>query len=283
MVMNTSTTIARSRIPARRLISSLILIAICSILFLVLHHARQGLIHDAMISGYLLLGAIVFLTLFNLRKRLPFLPSIGSASMWMQLHIYVGLSTFLIFGCHIAWQIPDGWLEGLVALLYLVVAGSGVYGLVITRILPKRLTAVGGEVIYERIEMMRVQLAGEVKQMVLGTADATDVLARYYLRQLLPFFEGRRSLAYLAFPSGRRKRRLVQEIESLKRYLDPASRNQADVLADYVRQKDDLDYQHAIQSRLKYWLFLHVGFTYSLLIVSILHAILVHAFIGGWF
>ena len=76
---------------------------------------------------------------------------------------------------------------------------------------------------------------------------------------------------------------LLQGIDGLKRYLDKDSRSQTESLAFYVRQKDDLDYQEAVQGRLKIWMFLHVGFTYSLLIVSILHAILVHAFIGGWF
>lgn len=281
--MQIPTTISRSRIPYRRVVASTITIVICAIVALILYLLKQSLFQDAMFSGYLLLGAIIFLTLFNLRKRLPFLPSVGSASMWMQLHIYVGLSTFLIFGMHIAWHVPNGWFEILLAMLYMTVALSGVYGLVITRILPKRLTAVGNEVVFEQIPALRLQLARQVKQMVLETATTTEVIARYYTHQLLPFFEGHRSLAYIAFPTGRKKRSLLKGIDGLKRYLDSENSGKADLLAGYVKQKDDLDYQHALQSRLKVWLFLHIGFTYSLLLVSILHAILVHAFIGGWF
>ena len=69
----------------------------------------------------------------------------------MQLHIYVGWSTFVVFGFHIGWKTPNGYLEGFLALLYLVVALSGVYGLFITRLVPKRLTAIGEEVVFERI------------------------------------------------------------------------------------------------------------------------------------
>ena len=255
----------------------------CVLAGLILFQLKQHLVHDAMVSGYVLLGAIIFLTLFNLRKRLTFLPSIGSAATWMQLHIYVGLSTFFIFGFHVAWHVPNGWFECSLAALYLTVALSGVYGLVITRILPKRLTAIGNEVIYEQIPALRLQLAQQVRQLALAKDQSNDVVSRYYLHKLLPFFEKPRSLAYLAFPSGRRKRMLLQGIDGLKRYLDKDSRSQTESLAFYVRQKDDLDYQEAVQGRLKIWMFLHVGFTYSLLIVSILHAILVHAFIGGWF
>ena len=281
--MSVPNTIARSRIPTRRLVSIIIAVAICGVIAFILYQLKQHLLHDALLSGYLLLGAIVFLTLFNLRKRIPFLPAIGTATMWMQLHIYVGLSTFLLFGVHIAWHVPNGWFERLLAILYMTVAISGVYGLVITRILPKRITAIGNEVIFEQIPTLRIQLAREVKQLVLGSAESTEVIASYYLNQLLPFFEGPRTFTYLAFPSGYKKRMLLQEIDGLKRYLDTESRTKAELLADYVKKKDDLDYQHAMQSRLKLWLFMHIGFTYSLLLVSILHAILVHAFIGGWF
>ena len=281
--MSTPTTISRSKIATRRLKYSAIAIFVCALVGYILFQLEKHLLQDAFLSGYLLLGAIIFLTLFNLRKRLTFLPSIGSAATWMQLHIYVGLSTFLIFGFHIAWHVPDGWFEGLLAILYLTVALSGVYGLVITRIMPKRLTAIGNEVIFEQIPALRLQLAREVRQLALAADQSNEVVSRYYLHQLLPFFEKPRSLAYLAFPTGRKKRVLLQGIDGLKRYLDQDSRGKTDELAGYVQQKDDLDYQEAIQGRLKVWMFLHVGSTYSLLIFSILHAILVHAFIGGWF
>src|SRR5690242_17642005 len=53
-------------------------------------------------SGYLLYGLVVFLALFNLRKKLPSLP-LGSASAWLQLHLYVGIIAGAVFGLHLAW------------------------------------------------------------------------------------------------------------------------------------------------------------------------------------
>jgi hypothetical protein len=48
-----------------------------------------------------------------------------------------------------------------------------------------------------------------------------------------------------------------------------------------VRQKDGLDYHHALQLTLKLWLFVHIPLTYSLLIFSLVHLVLVYAFAGG--
>ena len=49
-------------------------------------------------------------------------------------------------------------------------------------------------------------------------------------------------------------------------------------LRDLVAQKHMLDYQHSLQSALRLWLFAHIPLSYSLLIFSVLHIILVHAF-----
>ena len=48
-----------------------------------------------------------------------------------------------------------------------------------------------------------------------------------------------------------------------------------------VRKKDDLDYHTAMQGRLKMWLFVHIAMTWSLLIFSVVHGVLAHAYGGG--
>ena len=63
---------------------------------------------------------------------------------------------------------------------------------------------------------------------------------------------------------------------------DPAvQRAVLEKLAQLVRRKDGLDYHHALQTALKLWLFAHVPLTYSLIIFSLLHIVLVYAFSGG--
>jgi hypothetical protein len=73
----------------------------------------------------------------------------------------------------------------------------------------------------------------------------------------------------------------LSEIEDLDRYLAPPHRETGRKLADLVRRKDDLDYHRALQGRLKVWLFLHIGLTYSLVILAVAHGVAVHLFHGG--
>ena len=47
---------------------------------------------SAFTRGYLMLAAVLFLALYNVRKKLPFVP-LGSSAAWLQWHIYVGLGS----------------------------------------------------------------------------------------------------------------------------------------------------------------------------------------------
>ena len=75
---------------------------------------------------------------------------------------------------------------------------------------------------------------------------------------------------------------MIAEIDELDRFLAEDQRPASRGLAELVKRKDDLDYHSAVQGRLKVWLFVHIGLTYSLLVVAIMHVVLVHAFSGGF-
>jgi hypothetical protein len=74
---------------------------------------------------------------------------------------------------------------------------------------------------------------------------------------------------------------LLTKINDLQRYLDERERATMGRIADLVRQKDGLDYHHALQLLLKLWLFIHIPLTYSLLLFTLAHIVLVFAFSGG--
>jgi hypothetical protein len=48
-----------------------------------------------------------------------------------------------------------------------------------------------------------------------------------------------------------------------------------------LRRKDDLDFHEARQRLLKNWLFVHIGLTYGLVTLALLHGLLALAFRGG--
>jgi hypothetical protein len=229
-----------------------------------------------------MLGAVIFLTAFHWRKKLSFLPALGSASAWMQVHIYLGLSTFVIFGFHVHWTVPNGPLEQLLAAVYLAVALSGVYGLYLTRVLPKRLATVRRQYVYEQIPRLRFELCDRARQVVFGCDGTDETLARFYVNRVAVFLENSRGLAFAMNPTGRQCKRLISELIGLDRYLSQPQRETSRSLMQLVREKDDLDYHCAIQSHLKIWLVAHIAMTYSLLTFAVMHTLLVHAYAGDW-
>lgn len=233
-------------------------------------------------SGYSLLAAILVLAAFHWRKRFPTWPRLGTAAGWMQFHIYLGASTFVMFGWHLKWAMPQGLFEQGLASIYLLVAGSGVYGLVLTRTVPKRLAQLSRQRIFEQIPLARLELRQRAHQLVFAQADDRDILSRLYVNQIAEFLERPRSWLYQLVPTGRHCRKAISSLLAVDRYLTPPQRELSRSLMNLVREKDDLDFHAAMQGRLKLWLFLHIALTYSLLICAGLHLVLVHAFAGGW-
>jgi Mg/Co/Ni transporter MgtE len=60
-----------------------------------------------------------------------------SSEEWLQVHIWAGLLTGVLFAVHIGYRIPAGWFQGILAWLYLLVMASGVFGLFFSRAIPK--------------------------------------------------------------------------------------------------------------------------------------------------
>jgi hypothetical protein len=253
----------------------------------VIAHRRwsQELPNYAYLSGWVLMAVMILLALYNMRKRLPFL-SLGSSEAWLQVHVYAGFFTVLLFLIHINFHMPTGWFEGALAWLYLLVTGSGIVGLFFSRVLPRRLATRGGEVIYEKIPALRHALRQEAEALALPggaspTAPQSAAIADFYLQNLHEFFQGPKYFWPHLLDSRRPLNALMRELDDVRRYLNETERTTLQKLSDLVRRKDGLDYHHALQATLKLWLFVHLPLTYSLMIFSVLHIIIVFAFSGG--
>ena len=233
-------------------------------------------------SGWLQFALMIALTVFNARKKLPFLPLLSSEA-WLQFHIYAGLFSAAVFFVHIGWRMPHGWFQGVLAALYVLVMLSGIVGLVWSRTFPKRLTTRGGEVLYERIPAIRRALQQQAEALALPpAAEARSViLVDFYAENLAVFFEGARNFWSHLLESRAPLNELLARANNISRYLDDSERYTMEQIAALARQKDGLDYQFALQTTLRGWLFVHIPLTYSLLLVSIVHIVLVYAFSGG--
>lgn len=235
------------------------------------------------LTGWVLFTLVIGLTMYNIRKKLPFLP-LGSSATWLQLHIYAGLLTFVIFAMHVDWRLPNGIFESILAGLYLGVFASGVIGLLLSRLIAVRLTTRGPEIIFERIGRARNRARSAVERLVLDCVAETDSTAvpEFYTARLEPYFEKPRNRLSHLMQSSRSRQALLNEIDAHQRFLNDQEREVMRQISDYIHVKEDLDYQYVHQAVLKYWLFAHIPLTYMLLVFTVVHVLVVYAFSGGF-
>jgi hypothetical protein len=234
----------------------------------------------AFLTGWVLLAGMFVLTIYNVRKKLPFLP-LGKSETWLQTHIYLGFFTTLLFLIHLNFRLPHGWFDSALAWLFVLVSGSGVVGLFFSRVLPRRLAARGGEVIFEKIPALRHALKTGVEKLSLGAEAKSPVIAEFYAKRLAVFFSGPKNFWLHLAESRRPVGALLAELDDLRRFANDAERETIAKLGALVRQKDGLDYHRALQLALRLWLFVHVPLTYGLLVFTALHIVLVFGFSGG--
>jgi hypothetical protein len=234
------------------------------------------------LSGWALSLAIVFLAAYNVRKKLPFLP-LGSSETWLQWHIYVGFFTFALFLVHLEYRVPTGGFEIVFSIVFGVVMLSGIGGLFLSRQIPRRLTTLGGEVIFERVPTFRRMLLERAEEIALNSTTETQspTLLEFYAKNLRGFFEWRPVFWRNTFGNSRSLFRILEQVEDLKRYTNEREREILNDLAELLREKRRLEFHYALQGWLKAWLFVHIPFTYSLLFFTVTHLVLVFGFSAG--
>ena len=264
----------------RQLFSGLFALIAATVGALWLNNKFNALPNYAFFTGWVLLAGMFVLTIYNVRKKLPFLP-LGKSETWLQIHIYLGFFTTLLFLIHLNFRLPHGWFEITLAWLFVGVSGSGFVGLFFSRVLPRRLATRGGEVIFEKIPALRHALKTEAEDLALGKDAKSPVIAEFYGKRLANFFSGPKNF-WLHFVESRRAVGvLLAELDDLRRFATGADREKIEKLTAIVRQKDGLDYHCALQLALRLWLFVHIPLTYGLMIFTVLHIVIVFAFSGG--
>lgn len=270
------------RFTQRRLRSLSAVMAAAALIVLAAILLQQSLVDFRFPSGYSLAGMIVFLAAFNLRKKLPGLP-LGSSSAWLQMHIYIALLSIFMLGVHISWRWPNGALETVLFAVYAGTCASGVMGLYLTRTLPRKLNATKEQPFFESIPSLLAALKQEARDLVVAAAAVRggETLANFYDDDGAKFLELPRGLGYYVYPTAEYRRQLLRKLADLSRYLSPEGREYQSRLAACIQRKDDLDFHHATQGMLKMWLFVHIPLTYTLLLLTGAHGVLVHVYRGS--
>lgn len=253
-----------------------ILFAVASLSAFLLDYAlRVHLRRAELASGLTLFVVVALLTLFNARKKLPFLPLLR-ASTWLQIHIYVGLLSCVLFGLHVGWRMPQGIFESILAILFCLVSASGIAGLAFSRWAPGRLTVHGENVIFERIPALRAALQCEVEEIVAESIakSHSSTIADYYEKKLRHYFSTRHHFWHHIIGYNKPLFRLLSEVQALDRYFNSEERAIMARIVEKIHDKDNLDFQQASQGLLKGWLFVHIPLTYSMILAATIHGIM---------
>ena len=236
----------------------------------------------AFMNGWILFAGMALLAIFNLRKKLNILPLLRM-STWLQLHIYTGLLCLLLFLLHTNFSLPNGPFEIILWILYMTMTVSGLVGVLLSRLLPHRISARGERVIFERIPILRAQIARDIEQLAMTSVRETraSTIADFYLAELAPYLERPKHLIGHLIGANKPERRLHVAIRELERYLDERGRQILNEIDSLVSAKADLDYQYATQLTLKSWLFFHLPLNYGLMLFTLAHIVIVYAFASG--
>ena len=238
--------------------------------------------HMDYLSGWCLTILILYLTAYNARKKLAFLPLVSSRA-WMRVHSWVGMLAGVVFLLHLRLRVPAGPFEAVLAALFVAVTLSGIAGWWLSRALPERLTSAGGEVPYERIPAIRRALRERAEALVVAgiPAAGATTLADFYATRLGDFLKGPRNFLPHLVGSSRTVNSLLADLGQVQRYLSDGEKKSAAELAELLREKDTLDLHWSMQLVLKGWLFVHIPLTYGMLVFIAVHIVLVYAYSGG--
>lgn len=261
-----------------------------AVIWLAVQVLNAGLRPAALYTGFALLSLCAVLTLFNARKKLPFLP-LGSAQAWLRFHVCAGWLSVVLFGFHLDWEWPKSGFNALLATVFLLVALSGVVGIWLSRHLPPRLARSGEPLTYERLPRLRAELAAEARQLCLPADEATaaqgealdsTLFGDFYTRRLHPYLHARVPWLLALRDVDTRHRAVAADLQALRRYMNDAERNRADELTSLIEAARNLDFQQSAQRLLKLWLFIHIPFTYGLLILVAAHVLIILAYRAHW-
>lgn len=265
----------------RRLVNFTVLLVSVCLLLVICRALETALRPVAIYTGLLLLLVLICLTLFNARKKLPFLPLVKT-STWLQAHIYVGLFSVVLFLVHTGFRIPLGVLEIILAAVFVIVSLSGIIGIFLSRWLPPLITLSGESIIYEQIPAFRHQIQKEAEELVMKSEREfeSSSLSEFYVDVLRPYLRRKFSVFLIIGGARKHQRRVESQMKNLHRYLADIELPVLNQLRELVDIKRNLDYQYSAQRALKLWLFIHIPFTYSLLLLAVAHGLLALNFAG---
>jgi predicted ferric reductase len=247
-------------------------------------HRSIGGTPVGLVFGALAFAIFVFGALLSLRKKVVLWP-IGSVQSWLRAHIWLTLLTIPLVLLHSGFRLGAPMTTLLMA-LYAVVMVSGIYGLFlqqkVPRIMQERLPT---ETIYEQIPYIRSQLARAAESMchslqpaaphkTLAGAPAVDpqseaALVAFLQDQVIPYLRARRGGRFQLGDSTY----CDDTFRFVQLSVTEAYRSRVVEIQAWCDQRRLLDLQLRFHRWLHGWLFVHVPFSFLLLMLTAWHAL----------
>lgn len=242
--------------------------------------ARLG--NEQFATGYALACICVLLILLGLRKRILTV-ELGRVAVWQRTHHYLGLLSVGAYALH-AGVLTTGWFESILAITFWAIALSGVLSWYINRTSPRMLRAAGGQILRHDIPAKMREVREQAYQLALSAAGKSDTasLADHFGNELSSFFTHRRSVWYRLSPTGIKRRRLLLGLENIDRYLSEDGRKQREQMSSFIQAKDDLDFQSAIQNRVRLCAAMHTWLLGAFCVMTLAHILIAHRFVSNW-
>lgn len=264
----------------RRLAYIILAAALFLVAALQVQAASRTLDESTALIGYFLFGLMIFLALFNLRKKLSMIP-LGKASIWLRMHVCGGMLAVGLFWLHTGNLWPNGAYEQVLALIFYLVSFTGMIGYILVKFYPSRLTQIGVEVIYERIPAEIAVMREEAESIILQSTQETgsDTIARHYLETFHWFFARPRHFWSHVMGSRAGAHWVRHEAANLRRYLNDVEIQHLDRITNLAYYKVRVDFQYAVQTIMKGWLLIHLPLSVAVMAMAVWHVILVHVYV----
>ncbi|MGH8094566.1 MAG: hypothetical protein ACREIF_14025 [Chthoniobacterales bacterium] len=257
-------------------------------------HRSIGGTPVGLIFGSVSFAIFIFGALLSLRKRVVLWP-IGTVQSWMRAHIWLTLLTIPLVLFHSGFRLGAPMTTLLMA-LYGVVMVSGIYGLFLQHQMPRIMKArLPAETVYEQIPYVRSQLFRAAEKMcnalkaavpslsaVLPTGssraaeapalvadpESETALITFLEDQVMPYLKARRGSRLRLGDRGYSD----DTFRFVKLKVTDAYRGRVEEIQAWCDERRMLDLQTRLHHWLHAWLFVHVPFSFLLLLLTGWHA-----------
>lgn len=241
------------------------------------------------LDGWLLAVCMIVQVMFHVRRKSTNLTPKASKT-WRRVHVFLGYVIIAIFIFHSDFGFPDTEFEWALWTCTVLILISGVFGTYLSWAVQAKALA-GDDIAYDRIPKRRAELAREIHALAtaaetgpalaLPTAPYNDWILDFYTTKLRGFFQSHLNFAAHLVGSQRHMKQLMGEFESLERYVGKSGQEKLREMKALVQEKDRLDFARVQMGLSKAWLFIHIPVTYSLIVLTVLHVVVVYSFSSG--